>query len=264
MMRSKQVKNTFFWMSALLGGLFLACSCDKTEDPPADSELGTIIDYDGNKYRTKKLGEQWWMVNNLKTTHYADGAEIPLVESLTAWEVLGYDGKAYCFYDNSKQDERRIYGALYTWAAVMNGNPGSDENPSRIQGVCPDGWHVPSDSEWKELEMFLGMTEAAADSVGLRGGNQGSKLASSASLWLDGYLDSNPDFGISGFHAQPGGGRRPDGSFDHKGHNANFWTSTEYSNTQTWSRHIYSNYSSIHRYKSLKSTGFSVRCVKDR
>jgi uncharacterized protein (TIGR02145 family) len=219
MMSPKQVRNTFFWMSVLLGGVFPACSCDKTEDPEIESELGTIIDY---------------------------------------------DGKAYCFYNNSKQNERRIYGALYTWAAVMNGNPGSDENPSGVQGVCPDGWHVPSDSEWKELEMFLGMTEAAADSVGLRGGNQGSRLASSSSFWMDGYLDSNPDFGISGFNAQPGGGRRPDGTFDHKGHNANFWTSTEYSNTQTWSRHIYSNYSSSHRYKSLKSTGFSVRCMKDR
>jgi len=203
------------------------------------------------------------MVNNLKTTHYADGTEIPLVESVSVWEALGIEDKAYCFYDNGENNTRRIYGALYTWAAAMKGAPSSDLNPSGVQGVCPDGWHVPSDSEWKALEMFLGMTEAATDSVGLRGSNQGSKLASSASFWKDGYLESNAEFGSSGFHAQPGGGRRYDGTFGHKGDNANYWTATEYSNIRAWGRHIYSSYSSVHRYMNVKSDGFSVRCVKD-
>lgn len=254
----------YFLRLVLTGLLFILYSCEEPVGPDKEMKLGTIKDYDGNSYRTKKLGEQWWMVNNLKTTHYADGTEIPLVESVTVWEALGLEDKAYCYYDNGKNNEKRIYGALYTWAAVMNGNPSSDQNPSRLQGVCPEGWHIPSDSEWKELEMFLGMTEAAIDSVGLRGGNQGSKLASSESFWLNGYLDSNPDFGSSGFNAQPGGGRRYNGTFGHKGDNANFWTSTAYSNTRAWGRHIYSSYSSVHRYYNVKSNGFSVRCVKDK
>ena len=243
--------------------VLLTCGCKKNELNPTESKLGTIIDYDGNTYHTIELGDQWWMVNNLKTTHYADGTEIPLVESATVWEALGYEEKAFCYYNNDENNEEYTYGALYTWAAVMNGNLSSDSIPSGVQGVCPDGWHVPSDAEWKELEMFLGMSAAAIDSVGLRGSNQGSKLSSSASFWKDGYLDSNPDFGSSGFHAQPGGGRRYNGTFGHKGDNANFWTATEYSNVRAWGRHIYSAYSSVHRYRNVKSDGFSVRCVKD-
>lgn len=238
-------------------------SCEKKEDPEIESQLGAVIDYDGNSYHTIQLGDQWWMVNNLKTTHYADGTEIPLVESNSDWEALGYEEKAYCFYNNSNNNEARIYGALYTWGAAMNGTTSSDNNPSEVQGVCPDGWHLPSDDEWKELEMFLGMTQAATDSIGLRGKNQGSKLATSRDQWLDGYLESDTAFGISGFNAQPGGGRRYDGTFGHKGDNANFWSATEYSNIRSWGRHIYSSYTSVHRYMNVKSDGFSVRCVKD-
>ena len=92
---------------------------------------------------------------------------------------------------------------------------------------------------------------------------EGSQLTTSGNLWLDGYLISDPAFGTSGFIAQPGGGRRYDGTFGHLGDNANFWTATEYSNIRAWGRHIYSSYSSLHRYKNAKSDGFSVRCVKD-
>ena len=226
-------------------------------------ELGAIVDYDGNCYSTIQLGNQRWMIKNLKTTHYADGTEIPLVENVSEWEDLGYDEKAYCYYNNSEKNEARVYGALYTWAAAMNGAISSDMNPSEIQGVCPDGWHLPSDDEWKELEMFLGMSQADADLEGFRGEDIGSKLASSSEGWLDGYLDSTPEFGTSGFNAKPGGGRRYDGTFGHKGDNANFWTATEYSNIRAWGRHIYSSYSSVHRYMNAKSDGFSVRCVKD-
>jgi uncharacterized protein (TIGR02145 family) len=262
-MKTKAFIFRYLFFLALPATLLFGKACNKDTDDELESELGTVIDYDGNKYRTIELGDQWWMITNLKATHYADGTEIPLVESATVWEALGYDDKAYCFYNNSARNEEQIYGGLYTWAAVMNGAETSNENPSGVQGVCPDGWHVPSDSEWKELEMFLGMTEAATDSVGLRGKNEGSKLASSAAFWQDGYLEYNHEFGSSGFNAQPGGGRRYDGSFDHKGHNANFWTSTKYNYAEAWGRHIYSNYSSVHRYHSFKSNGFSVRCVKD-
>ena len=96
--------------------------------------------------------------------------------------------------------------------------------------------------------MFLGMSRDTADAVGYRGPDIGSMLASSPEGWEDGYLDSKLAFGSSGFNAKPGGGRRFDGTFDHKGKNANFWTATEYSNLRAWGRHIYSKYSSVHRY----------------
>jgi len=252
---------TYISLTVLVSITAIQISCTKVPEIP--SHLETIIDYDGNKYNTIQLGDQLWMVTNLKTTHYADGTEIPLIENTSEWVNLSFTDKAFCYYNNSKNDEARVYGALYTWAAVMNGSASSDSNPSEVQGVCPDGWHVPSDSEWKELEMFLGMSPDTVDAIGYRGMNIGSKLASSPDGWVDGYLDSNPEFGSSGFNAKPGGGRRYNGTFGHKGDNANFWTATAYSNIRSWGRHIYSSYSSVHRYRNAKSDGFSVRCVKD-
>ncbi len=252
----------YYSLLALIFGLALQYSCEK-EEPEIESQLGTVSDYEGNIYSTIQLGDQWWMINNLKATHFADGTEIPLVENISVWEALGYEEKAYCYYNNNENGEAKAYGALYTWPAAMNGAFSSDNSPSQVQGVCPDGWHLPSDAEWKELEVFLGMTQTDADLDGLRGTNEGSQLATSRNLWLDGYLISDTAFGTSGFIAQPGGGRRYDGTFGHLGDNANFWTATEYSNIRAWGRHIYSSYSTLHRYKNAKSDGFSVRCVKD-
>ena len=128
--------------SLKIGIALLLFSCER-EDPEIESKLVTITDYDGNTYHTKEIGNQWWMVNNLKTTHYADGKEITLVESNTDWEALNAEDKAYCYYNNDENNEARTYGALYTWAAAMNAFPSSDNNPNEIQGVCPAGWHLP-------------------------------------------------------------------------------------------------------------------------
>jgi len=71
-------------------------SCEKSDDPEFNTPLGTVSDYDGNSYYTKQLGDQWWMINNLRTTHYADGTALPLIESIAVWDALGNDEKAYC------------------------------------------------------------------------------------------------------------------------------------------------------------------------
>ncbi len=247
----------------LLGILPLHFSCEKNNITETENQLDTITDYDGNIYYAKKIGDQWWMVNNLKSTHYSDGTEILIVENRSAWDVLGKDDKAYCYYNNNENDEASIYGTLYTWAAAMNGEISNDDNPSVIQGVCPDGWHLPSDSEWKELEMYLGMVQADVDKIGYRGLNEGSKLASSQNLWAAGSLVNDTTFGTSGFNALPGGGRRYNGTFGHLGDNANFWSATEKDSSVAWGRHLYSEYSASHRYSNVKSDGFSVRCVKD-
>ncbi len=112
----------------------------------------TVTDIDLNVYQTVQIGDQIWMAENLKTTRYADGSDIPLVEGSVEWDALTATGKAYCWYDNSTTN-RDIYGGLYTWSAAMNGAASSEANPSGVQGVCPDGWHLPSDAEWKELEI---------------------------------------------------------------------------------------------------------------
>ncbi len=113
------------------------------------------------------------MSENLKVTHYPDGSEILLVEGTSAWDNLGPDDKAYCWYNNSAANGE-IYGAIYTWAAAANSLTGSSSVPSGIQGVCPDRWHLPSDEEWKLLEIQVGMSRASVDSTWSTGSLGGS------------------------------------------------------------------------------------------
>ena len=141
--------------------------------------IGTVTDIDGNTYRTVRIGDQIWMQENLRVTHYADGTAVPFVENSTNWDALEWDDKAYCWYDNSVAN-KDIYGGLYTWAAAMNGELSSEANPSGMQGVCPNGWHLPSDSEWKQLEMYLGMSQSEADSENYRGINEGGNVLEGA------------------------------------------------------------------------------------
>ncbi|RKY90404.1 MAG: hypothetical protein DRQ01_09240 [Ignavibacteriae bacterium] len=122
---------------------------------------GTFTDHrDGNVYNTVRIGDQVWMAENIKATRYEDGTPIPLVESKSEWLTLGNSDKAYCWYNNDALN-RENYGGLYNWAAAMNGSASSIKNPSGVQGVCANGWHIPSDEEWKQLEMFIGMNQAA-------------------------------------------------------------------------------------------------------
>ncbi|OQY02885.1 MAG: hypothetical protein B6I20_06115, partial [Bacteroidetes bacterium 4572_117] len=224
----------------------------------------TVSDYDGNEYQTVVIGTQTWMAENLKVTHFADGTAINLVTVNTAWANLADNNadKAYCYYDNSDAN-RDTYGALYTWAAAMNGSNSSTANPSDVQGVCPTGWHLPSDAEWKELEMYLGMSQAQADAINWRGTNEGSKLAGNASLWNNGSLESNADFGISGFIALPGGMRESgNGLFDYFGENPYFWSTTENDGASAWLRYLNYDHTDVYRDKYNKSSGSSVRCVK--
>ena len=222
--------------------------------------IGPVTDVDGNVYQTVKIGTQWWMAENLKTTHYADGTAVPLVESSSAWDSLGFTDKAYCWNYNSDKN-MDIYGGLYTWAAAMNGAASSHSFPSGVQGVCPDGWHLPSDYEWQKLEMFLGMSLAEAEKKGWRGTDEGGKLKEPYSVhW------TSPNTGAtneSGFTARPGGYRNSNGGFHYVGFNGQWWSSSEYNSSQVWYRHLNSGDTRVARYYDGKDGGFSVRCVKD-
>ncbi len=253
-----------FFVLILLCLFWLPYACEKTEPDENEIPILTVRDFDGNTYRTILFGDQWWMASNLQTTHYADGIEIPRVEDVSSWEALGAEDQAYCWYNNNGQAESLTFGALYTWSAMMDGARSTDNSLSIVQGVCPDGWHVPSDSEWKEMEMYLGMAVTEVDSSGPRGTSIGSQLAVSPELWGEGLLTADLAFGSSKFMALPGGGRRYNGTFGHLGESANFWSATEGDSARAWGRHIYSIYTTVHRYKNVKSDGFSVRCVKDK
>ena len=111
------------------------------------SEIGTVTDIDGNLYYTVKIGEQWWMLENLRVTHYRNGDAIPNVTDDAEWE--GLSTGAYCDYDNDPANVA-TYGRLYNWYAV-----GDSRN------IAPAGWHVPSDDEWQTLVDYLGGSSVA-------------------------------------------------------------------------------------------------------
>lgn len=199
------------------------------------------------------------MAENLKTIHFADGSAIPQPEGTSAWMNLGDSDMAYCWYDNSTTN-RDIYGGLYTWAAAMNGAGSSNSNPSGVQGVCPDGWHLPSDAEWQELEMHLGMSQGEADSVGWRGTDQGAKLKETGTSHWD-----SPNTGAnnsSGFTALPGGFRYGVES-GYLGYRASFCSATEFDGPFAWYRYLFINNAAVHRSFNYKKDPRSVRCVGD-
>ncbi len=186
-----------------------------------------LVDIDGNKYKTIRIGDQTWMKENLKVTHAADGTEI---ESFIYKNDTSY---------------LNIYGRLYTWNSAMNGTV-----EELAQGICPDGWHIPSDEEVKELEMALGMTQAEADLTNTwRGSTVGTQLIVG---------------GSSGFDAQLSGRRSNTGSYSFLGRVEYFWTSTESGSNYAWRRCLDKYDDKVGRYDTFPKTyGFSVRCVKD-
>jgi uncharacterized protein (TIGR02145 family) len=208
----------------------------------------TVSDIDGNAYKTIKIGDQWWMAENLKTTKYDDGTVIPNVTDPTAW--CNITSGAYCIYENDINNAP-IYGHLYNFYAVLD-----------TRKLCPAGWHVPSDDEWKTLEMYLGMT-VGLDDIGERGTTEGGKLKETGyEHWF------SPNEGAtneSGFTALPGSFRNSQGvtvaGFYPKtlsDQNAVWWTSTE-----GYYRALHHYNSTIYRYYYWYSNGFSVRCIKD-
>ena len=213
-----------------------------------DNQTGTVIDIDGNNYQTVTIGTQEWMAENLKVTHYPNGNAIPLVTT-TAWSNLADNNTddAYSYYNNNTAD---VYGALYTYAAAIGDNWTKDlvEN----QGVCPDGWHLPTDADWDALKNYLGS-------------NAGSKLAGNATLWQNGSLEQSADFGISGFSALPSGSLSYDGgTYGDLGVYSYWWSANESDFSQAGYRKLYFNSSEIIGTNGKpKSNGYSVRCVKD-
>lgn len=227
----------------------------------------TVMDWDGNTYSTNQIGDQCWMKENLKAVHYADGA--PMLKGSAAVDTRYDTTNKYYFIYNDDPGYIENYGLLYIWKAAVNGYSSElDLNPSQIQGVCPDGWHLPSDSEWKELEIFLGMSQEEANDRDWRGTIEGGMLKEQGtSHW------SFPNTGAtneSGFSALPAGERSILGHYGHLGEKGSFWTSTnhiavnnthnpayrrlDYDELRTW------RYQGFHDYITYAR---AVRCVKN-
>jgi uncharacterized protein (TIGR02145 family) len=223
----------------LIPGLLLIqmTSCDKDESEP-------VADVDGNVYSTVTIGTQVWMAENLKTTRFNDMSGISLVTSNTTWTSTS--NPAYCWYNNDTT-YKAYYGAIYNWFAVGTGK------------ICPEGWHVPSQDEFKILEMYLGMTQEQADSTGWHGKDQGKKLKSKSG-WDNNGNGSNS----SGFSAFPGGYRYgASGAFFNMGALSYWWSSTLDNSNLGLYRRLDFDQPKVFTGSVRRQAGKYIRCVKD-
>ena len=210
----------------------------------------TFIDSrDGNEYNWVQIGDQVWMAENLaylpSVNMVADGSEDA---AGSYYYVYGYDGTNVA--DAKATDNYATYGVLYNWTAAMDGEASSTTNPSGIQGVCPAGWHLPSDAEWTELTNYLGGTGVAGGKLKETGTTHWNTPNTSAT-------------NATGFTALPGGDRDYDGTFYGIGYYGYWWSATEYTATNAWIRYMLDDLSDVYRGSYGKVVGFSVRCVRD-
>ena len=216
------------------------------------NETGTVTDIDGNQYRTVKIGAQWWMAENLKVTNYPDGTAIINVTDKTEWIDLADNDTtgAYCFYNN---DSVAGYSALYTYGAAKK--------------ACPEGWHLPSESEWNEMINFL--IDNGYNYDGSTFSDKTGKALAATTGWEDdinyGYVGNDQSSNnTSGFTALPKGNRSGEyGSFNNLGSFGYWWCNTEKDSRNAYYRYLGSHFVNVRKDYVEMSYGFSVRCIKD-
>jgi len=210
-------------------------------------QSGTVKDVDGNVYRIVQIGSQLWMAENLRATHYRNGDTIFHVYDGDTWSDLTTG--AWCDYGYGPPN-LPTYGCLYNWYAVADSRK-----------IAPEGWHVPTDDEWIELEMCLGMSQSEANGTGDRGTDEGGKLKEAGTTrWRSPNVGATNE---SDFTALPGGRRHYEGYFEWMGEAAMFWSSTEFNGYRIWMRQLAYVHSAVYREAFGKGCGSSVRCVRD-
>lgn len=221
-MKSIQVNVRLALLCALIV-VFFSCKKDKVaEDTSPKFNYSVFTDVrDGKTYKYIKIGAQYWMAQNL--------AYKTLSGSWNSWD---------------SDIEGAKYGRLYTWESAKQ--------------AVPAGWHLPSDAEWKQLEMTLGMSQSQADGINLRGTDEGTKLKATSG-WGDEVWGTDE----VGFKALPGGLRSNSGNYFVNGWYGYWWTASESDNTNAWMRYIIYYNSEVNRNLSFKEDALSVRCVKD-
>lgn len=260
------MKKKIFLAVSLLGISFYGCEKDCELIPKSGYNIvgsdencyylpngsgnitGTFTDArDNTVYDWVQIGNQVWMAENLK---YLPSVSAPGSGSETAPYYYVYDYTGTDVNAAKATSNYATYGVLYNWPAAMSGSASSSSNPSGVQGVCPTGWHLPSDAEWTEL----------TDSLG-GGGVAGGKLKEMGTAhWITPNLGATNE---AGFTALPGGNRSNNGAFYDIGYTAYWWSATENNPTDAWDRSITYNDITVYSYDFDEWGGFSVRCVRD-
>jgi uncharacterized protein (TIGR02145 family) len=227
-------------------GMLALTACNKGNNV----ETGYFTDArDQKSYQWVRIGSQVWMAENL--------AWLPSVSP----SVQGSDSLPYCYvfrYEGTHVEDALQweyygqYGVFYNWTAALNGETGNDSlTDFRVRGVCPEGWHLPSDAEWDTLVNGLGGEYSAG------------KRMKSKDGWNHYKDESGNGNNSSGFNALPAGSRYSAGGFYNLGFSALFWTSTGYKEKNAWYRYLGYFHNGIYRYFGNRSYGFSVRCIRD-
>jgi len=215
------------------------CGAANVHNP--DLTYGSMTDQEGNVYKTIVIGTQEWMAENLNTSIYRNGDLIAAVLDNAAWSSTNTG--AWSYYNNDESYECP-YGKLYNWFSCIDS-----------RGLCPVGWHVPSDGEWIVLENYLGGAATASGKVRSLG-----YVSDGSGFWPGSdVLVTNE----SGFSALPGGLRGSTGNFGSLSGAAYVWTSTDGGNNGPWFRRVIFDSFSIQRFDGYYVDGFSVRCLRD-
>ena len=224
--------NPFIVLSRIIFVLFFTSSTQAGDlheeasiNEETQHETGTVKDVDGNVYKTIKIGDQWWMAENLRVTHDPQGKNI----------------KSYVYKNDSTYEA--VYGRLYSWDVAMNGSA-----QEKAQGIAPDGWHILDDEDWEKLYEYLG-------GISVGGGKMKER---SATHWRAPNTGATNE---SGFNGLPTGGYSM-GLFEGLGVGTHYWSSTGAGN-RTSVPSLHSESAEVLRFEVPKTFFHSVRCVKD-
>jgi len=235
---NQRVSSSSSWESEIISSSSQAQSSSPIEisssgESPANPSLNPDIDYatltdsrDGQIYYTVTIGAQTWMAENLN------------------YDTLNGTG-SWCYQDEASHCE--TYGRLYTWNAVLSGSEASDTEPSDVQGLCPSGWHLPSDAEWNTLANYVDA-------------NNGSDGTGYSLKSRNGWEHSSDAFG---FASLPAGRAYPNGTFKGIGNSGYWWSSGENGNTYGWGRLLELLHDDFRRLSTRKGYALSVRCLQD-
>ncbi len=225
------MKKSILLLTFLVWSLF---SCSKSDNNNNNNSNSDVLDINGNIYQTVTICNQTWMKSNLNVSKYRNGDEIPQVTDGTQWANLTTG--AWCYYQNNTSNGP-VYGKLYNWYALND-----------PRGLAPTGWHIPSFQEWNGLYSCLG-------------DNLGGKMKEGGTLhWLTPNTGATNE---SGFTGLPNGLRSTNGIFGFLGKHGYWWSTTEYSSSEMVTYDLNYDNGGISTYNINKTSGLSVRCVKD-
>jgi uncharacterized protein (TIGR02145 family) len=224
-------------------------SCDLSSLLNSDLVYGSMIDQEGNVYKTIVIGTDEWMAENLRTSIYRNGDAIPTDLSNEIWQNT--NSGAWAYY-NDDASYACPYGKLYNWYTCVDSRQ-----------LCPVGWHVPSDTEWSVFINFLDPTANGGDNIfNIAGGQMKTTgiVETLTGLW---YTPNVGATNSSGFSGVPAGYRNVNGSFDTIGIYSFWWSSSENDTTFAWNRSLINSRDDANRFANEKHFGFSVRCLRD-